>query len=122
MITLMFLPKRADAAVVIRAAYFRIHADGTLRGPDNGLTATYAHDGSWELGPRRYASFECTGPVYLRVTDVDGSRECLGPFDCVKVVRGAVLTQDKWLGAHATYGGGVSATDLWREIAFLTDR
>jgi len=118
----MFVPKRTDAAVLIRAAFSESMRDGTLRGPDNGLAATYADDGFWELGQRRYSSFECTRPVYLRVTDSDGSRECLGPYDRIKVAHGTVSTHDKWLGAHATSGGLICAEDLWREIAFLTDR
>ena len=119
MITLTFLPKRADAPVLIRGAYFRIRADGTLRGPDNELAASYAKDGLWELGHRLYSSFECTGPLYLRVTDADGHRENLGPYDFLKVTRGAILTHDNWLGAHAMCGQLASSADLWREIAFL---
>jgi hypothetical protein len=38
----------------------------------------------------------------------------------VKVVEGAVLTHDSWLGAHATRGGLGFPVDLWQEIAFLT--
>src|ERR1700749_1108461 len=83
LITLMFVPKRADATVLVRGAYFRICADGTLRGPDNAISATYA-DGLWELGHRRYTAFECKGPVHLRVTDANTRRENLGPYDFVK--------------------------------------
>ena len=49
-------------------------------------------------------SFECKGPVHLRVTDANTRRECLGPYDLVKVVRGAISTQDTWLGAYAAMG------------------
>ena len=119
LITLMFHPERSDSAVLVRGACFRIHSDGTLRGPDNAVSATYT-DGLWQLGPRRYQAFECAGPIFLRVTDKDGRRECMGPYDFVKVAEGAVLTHDSWLGAHATRGGLGSPVDLWREIAFLT--
>ena len=119
LITLMFLPKRSDPPMLIRGAYFRIRADGTLRGPDNELAASYAKDGLWELGRRTYSAFECTGPLYLRVTDTDGHRESLGPYDSLKVARGAISTHDNWLGAHAICGQLASSTDLWQEIAFL---
>ena len=119
LITLMFHPERSDSAVLVRGACFRIHSDGTLRGPDNAVSATYT-DGLWQLGPRRYQAFECAGPIYLRVTDKDGRRECIGPYDFVKVAEGAVLTHDSWLGAHATRGGLGAPVDLWQEIAFLT--
>ena len=115
----MFHPERADSAILVRGAYFRIRSDGTLRGPDNAVAATYT-DGLWKLGPRRYQAFECAGPIYLRVTGKDGRRECIGPYDSVKVVEGAVLTHDSWLGAHATRGGLGFPVDLWQEIAFLT--
>jgi hypothetical protein len=115
----MFHPERSDSAILVRGAYFRIRADGTLRGPDNAVAATYT-DGHWQLGPRRYQAFECSGTIYLRVTGKDGRRECIGPYDFVKVVEGAVLTHDSWLGAHATRGGLGFPVDLWQEIAFLT--
>jgi hypothetical protein len=116
----MFVPKRADATVLVRGAYFRICADGTLRGPDNAISATYA-DGLWELGHRRYTAFECNGPVHLRVTDASTRRECLGPYDFVKVVHGAIFTHGSWLGAHAPHGILGSPADLWQEVAFLLD-
>lgn len=118
-ITLTFHPERSESAVLVRGTYFRIHGDGTLRGPDNAVAATYA-DGLWQLGPRRYHAFECAGPVYLRVTSKDGRREYIGPYDFVKVVEGAVLTHDSWLGAHAARGGVSLPAELWQEIAFLT--
>jgi hypothetical protein len=114
----MFVPKRADATVLVRGAYFRICADGTLRGPDNVISATYA-DGLWELGHRQYAAFECKGPVHLRVTGASTRRECLGPYDSIKVARGAIFTHEGWLGAHAARGALGSPGDLWREIAFV---
>jgi hypothetical protein len=116
----MFVPKRADSTFLVRGAYFRICADGTLRGPDNAVSATYA-DGLWELGHRRYAAFECKGPVHLRVTGASTRRECLGPYDFVKVVQGAIFTHDSWLGAHAARGAISAPADLWQEITFLLD-
>jgi hypothetical protein len=120
LITLTFQPERSESAVLVRGTYFRIHGDGTLRGPDNAVAATYT-DGLWQLGPRRYHAFECAGPVYLRVTSKDGRRECIGPYDFVKVVEGAVLTHDSWLGAHAARGGVSLPAELWLEIAFLSE-
>jgi hypothetical protein len=114
----MFVPKRADPTVLVRGAYFRICADGTLRGPDNAVSANYI-DGLWELGHRRYTAFECKGPVHLRVTGVSTRRECLGPYDLVKVVQGAIFSDDNWLGAHASRGAINAPADLWHEITFL---
>jgi hypothetical protein len=119
LITLTFHPERSESAVLVRGTYFRIRPDGSLRGPDNGVAATYA-DGLWQLGPRRCHAFECAGPVYLRVTDKDGRRECIGPYDFVKVVEGAVMTHDSWLGSHTIRAGVSAPADLWQEIAFLT--
>jgi|SRR5690348_17084384 len=116
----MFVPKRADATVLVRGAYFRICADGTLRGPDNAVSATYA-DGLWELGHRRYTAFECKGPVNLRVTGASTRRECLGPYDFVKVVHGSIFTHDSLLGAHAARGILGAQADIWQEVTFLLE-
>ncbi|MGH8211548.1 MAG: hypothetical protein ACREU6_18520, partial [Steroidobacteraceae bacterium] len=70
--------------------------------------------------PRRYQAFECSRPVYLRVTGKDGRRECIGPYAFIKATEGAILTHDRCLGTHAARGGFNSPADLWHEIAFLT--
>jgi len=56
--------------------YFRICADATLRGSDNAIAARYS-ERLWQLGPRQYRSFECSGPVFLRVTEKEGNRDTI---------------------------------------------
>lgn len=103
----------------MRGAYFRICADGTLRGQDNAIASRYA-DGLWHLGHRRHVAFECPGPVYLRITGTNGRRECNGPYAFVRAAEGAIFTQGNCLGFHASRGQFGSETDLWREVTFLT--
>ncbi len=106
--------------VVVRGAHFRICADGTLRGPDNTVSARYL-DRLWHLGQRRHLSFECTGPVYLRVTNLRGQRECIGPYDSIRAADGAIYSVDNCLGMHAVRAEfGSETIDLWREVSFLT--
>jgi hypothetical protein len=120
LITLTFRPLLSESHVLVRAVYFRIGADGTLRGPDNDVAASYV-DGLWQLGHRRHVSFECEGPVYLRVTAADGRRECIGPCEFIRAAEGAIFTHDSCLGTYAPHGELSSALgDFWREIAFLT--
>jgi hypothetical protein len=111
---------QSGSVVVVRGAYFRICADGTLRGPDNTIAARYSA-GLWHLGPKRHTSFECAGPVYLRVTNSRGQRECLGPYASIKAADGAIYTQDGRLGVHAVRVELVSETvERWHEISFVT--
>ena len=99
--------------------HFRICADATLRGPDNTIAARY-RERLWQSGPRQYRSFECSGPVYLRVTNSDGSRERLGPYDLVKATEGAIFTREGCLGHHASTGDAGALEAIWREIALLS--
>ena len=99
--------------------HFRICADATLRGPDNAVAARYS-EGLWRLGQRQHRAFECGGPVYLRVTNSDGSRERLGPYDCVKAAEGAIFTHDSRLGMHASRAEAGLAAGVLQEIAFLS--
>jgi hypothetical protein len=116
LITLTFHPLHGESSVLVRGMHFRICADATLRGPDNAIAARYS-DRLWQLGPRQYRAFECSGPVYLRVTNSDGSRERAGPFNFIKATEGAIFTHDNCLGLHATArDAGVSAADIWQEI------
>lgn len=120
MITLSFRPLSNGSVVLVRGAYFRICADGTLRGPDNGVASRYI-EGLWHLGDRRHVAFECVGPVYLRVTGVNGRREGLGPYAFIKAAEGALFTQDSCLGVHAGRKEfGSTTLDRWREVAILT--
>ena len=106
--------------MVVRGAYFRICADGTLRGPDNTITARYS-DGLWRLGPKRHTSFECAGPVYLRVTNSRGERECMGPYPSIRAADGAIYSQETRLGVHAVRAQfGSEAIEVWLEISLVT--
>jgi hypothetical protein len=120
LIRLIFRPVHTESAVLVRGTYFRICADGTLRGPDNAVCAKYA-DGFWELAHRRHRAFECDGPVYLRLTKADGRRERIGPYDFVKAAEGAIFTRDSCLGVHDSNGKAAASVSLWQEIAFLTE-
>ena len=120
MITLTFRPLHGEASTLARGVYFRICEDGTLRGPDNAVTARYA-DRRWSLGQRHYREFECSGPIYLRVTDREDNRERLGPFDFVRASEGALFTHQSCLGMHAPGGALDASTYLWREVALLSE-
>lgn len=119
LIRLTFRPVHGESPVLIRGAYFRICADGALRGPDNAIAATYT-DGFWQLAQRRHRAFECEGPVYLRLMRADGLREGIGPYDFIKAAEGAIFTHDDCLGVHDARGRTLAAGSLWQEIAFLT--
>lgn len=120
MIILSFRPLQAGSAVLVRGAHFRICPDGTLRGSENTTAARYL-DGLWHLGPARYMSFECAGPVYLRVTNSRGRRECIGPYAPVRASDGAIYTQDGCLGIHvARAQPGAEMVEMWQEVSFLT--
>jgi hypothetical protein len=119
LITLTFRPLHGESAVLVRGMHFRICADATLRGADNAVAARFS-DQLWQLGPRQYRSFECSGPVYLRVTHSDGTRERVGPYDFIKAAEGAIFTQDSCLGRHSSPGDVTLLTSIWREIALLT--
>lgn len=120
MITLSFRALRGESLILVRGAYFRICGDGTLRGPDNDVTANYT-DGLWQLGRKQHTMLECRDAVYLRVTTSDGQRECIGPYECLKVARGAIFSNDTYLGAHTRGESYLPETDIWREIALLSD-
>lgn len=120
MITLSFRPLNGESVILVRGLYFRICADGTLRGPDNAVTASYV-DGLWRLGRRQHRMLECREAVYLRVTTSEGQRECIGPYECLKVAGGAIFSNETYLGAHTRGESYLQETDIWREIALLSD-
>jgi hypothetical protein len=119
LITLTFRPLHGESSVLVRGMHFRICADATLRGPDNAIAARYC-ERVWQLGPRQYRSFECSGPVYLRVTNSNGSRERVGPYDFIKATEGAIFTHDSCLGLHAPPGDAALLAAIWQEIALLS--
>lgn len=120
MITLTFRPLNGESVILVRGAYFRICADGTLRGPDNAVTASYT-DGHWQLGRKQHRMLECREAVYLRVTTADGQRECIGPYERVQVAGGAIFSNETYLGAHTRGESYLPESDIWREIALLSD-
>lgn len=109
-----------DSPTLVRGMHFRICADATLRGPDNAIAAHYSTR-LWLLGQRPYRAFECSGPVYLRVTNSDGSRAHLGPYSFIKAADGGIYTENSCLGLHATRAEAGFSPDVWREIALLSD-
>ena len=120
MITLAFRALNAESVVLVRGVYFRICADGMLRGPDNAVAASYI-DGHWQLGRKRHRTLECREAVYLRVTTSDGQRECIGPYECLKVTGGAIFSNDAYLGAHMRGESLLPEASIWREIALLSE-
>jgi hypothetical protein len=82
------------------------------------IMASYSN-GLWQLAHREHRSFECSGEVYLQVTATDGQRMCAGPYQAVKVSRGAIYSGDTWLGAHASADESDSSTDCWRHVGLL---
>jgi hypothetical protein len=119
LITLTFRRIDSKPPRLVRGTYFRICADGTLRGPDNSITASYA-DGFWRIAHRRHRAVDCDGPVYLRITGSDGCRQNSGPYESVRAADGAIFTHDNCLGAHASGLNPQVRPGLWREIVLLS--
>lgn len=105
--------------MIVRGAYFRISADGTLHGPDNAVVAKYL-DGLWQLMHGRHRVFDCRGPVFLRVTNSDGTRERVGPYEFVRAAGGAIFTHDSCLAVHDSRVQVGSSLAFCQEIAFLS--
>jgi hypothetical protein len=110
---------QGDSLILIRGMHFRICADATLRGPDNAIAAYYS-ERTWLLGSRRYRAFECSGQVYLRVTNSNGSRDHLGPYSFIKAADGGIFTAENCIGIHASWADSSISPDLWREVALLS--
>jgi hypothetical protein len=104
---------------MIRGAYFRICADGTLRGPDNAVVGTYLN-GLWQLTRGRHRAFDCSGPVFLRVTNSDGRCEHAGPYPLVKVKGGAIFADDSCLAVHDSRQETGSTVVPCREVVLLS--
>lgn len=119
MIRLTFLPAGSDAPALARAPYFRICADGTLRGPDNTIAAAHS-DRSWVFGQRRYRSFECEGPVYVRTRAADGSLVRLGPYEFLREAQGALYTRDTFLGIYLPCMAPVGRNERRQEVTLLS--
>lgn len=118
MITLTFRALSNDSVIFVRGTYFKICVDGTLRGPDNSVTASYT-DGLWQVARRQHRVLECRATVYLRVTTSDGRRKSIGPYECLRVTGGEIFSNDIYLGAHTRTDSRVPEVDIWTEIALL---
>jgi hypothetical protein len=106
--------------VLVRAAFFRICADRTLRGPESSVVATFTPYG-WRLGARSCREFEAVGPIFLRATCADGRRESSGPYDFIRAGEGALYTGGRCIGTYCLPSAvGISASE-WTEVALLTD-
>jgi hypothetical protein len=119
-ITLTFRAANGESVMLVRGVYFRICADGTLRGPDNAIAASYTN-GLWQLGRTRHRTLECREAVYLRITTSEGQRECMGPYEYLKVAGGDVFCDNTYLGAHSRGESYLSQAVIWREIALLSE-
>jgi hypothetical protein len=117
-ITLTFTPLTPASQVLVRAAFFRICSDSSLRGPDGSIVARYSN--VWHLGARSFREFRCSNSVYLRVTNQDGEREGLGPYDFVRAAEGALFTADQRLAAYSGPWGASAHAICWREVALLS--
>jgi hypothetical protein len=106
--------------IFVRGTYFRICTDGTLRGPDNAVTANYS-DGLWQVARRQHRVLECRAAIYLRVTSCDGGRKSIGPYECVRVAGGDIFSNDIYLGSHTRESSRSPEMDIWTEIALLPD-
>jgi hypothetical protein len=102
----------------VRGAYFRICADGTLRGPEGSLVASYTSQG-WRLGTRSCREFEALGPLFLRAHFADGRRQHLGPYEAVRAADGALFSRTRCIGIFCTNRAASPGLPEWNEIAFL---
>ncbi len=116
MISLVFT--FSGVPVHLRAPFFRICADNTLRGPESSVVATYTAYG-WTLGERKCREFEARGPVTLRAIASDGLAEHLGPYEMVRAEAGSLYAEGRCLGTYCVTRGA-SDGHQWREVALLS--
>jgi hypothetical protein len=117
-ITLFFSCKQPYNPVSVRAPFFRICVDATLRAPDGSIVATFSSR-RWRLGKRGCEDFTTSGPVLLRIKRYDGITEHLGPYELVRAADGALFTHGRCLGLHSSAPGVAPADDSWQEITML---
>ncbi len=104
--------------VFARAAYFRICADRTLRGPEGSLVATYTSRG-WHLGTRICREFAAASPLFLRAVCSDGRTEHLGPYENLRAADGALFNSSYCLGIFCANRAPVLEVPEWSEITLL---
>jgi hypothetical protein len=117
-LTLLFSCKQPHHPISVRAAFFRICMDATLRAPDGDIVATFSSR-RWRLGKKGCEEFTATGPVVLRIRRFDGVTEHLGPYELVRAADGALFTQGRCLGMHSSAPGAAPGDDSWEEITLL---
>ena len=97
MLRLNFRSIKGDAPTLTVATFFRFHADGTLRGPENYLVARCV-DGCWQLSGRMHRELDCEGPVKLRFSmGANDAPVMLGPFGHVRTAAGMLYGDDACL-------------------------
>jgi hypothetical protein len=104
--------------VFVRGAFFRISSNGTLRGPEGSLVATYT-DLGWRLGARHYREFEAVGPLFLRANHLGGRCERLGPYELVRAADGAVFGEGRCLGVFCLNRAMSPGIPEWSDITLL---
>jgi hypothetical protein len=107
--------------VFARGAFFRICADGTLRGPEGSLVATYGSLG-WRLAGRDYREFEAIGPLFLRAHRADRRAEVMGPYEIVRAGDGALFGHGRCLGSFCANRALSPGIPEWSEVALLERR
>jgi hypothetical protein len=117
-ITLIFSCRQPYNPVSVRAAFFRICEDATLRTPDGGVVAMFISR-RWRIGKRGCEDFTANGPTLLRVKRHDGVTEHLGPYELVRAADGALFTQGRCLGMHSSVPGAAPTDDSWDEVTIL---
>jgi hypothetical protein len=118
LITLAFSPLSPGSQVLVRASFFRICADSTLRGPESTLVATYASH-VWRLGVRRCREFQCNDMLFLRVRNAGGEQERLGPYQFVRAAEGALFASGKCLGIYSCKWNAENTAHRWDEVTLL---
>jgi hypothetical protein len=119
MLRLNFRSMQGDAPTLTVGAFFRFHADGTLRGPENYLVAVCV-DGCWKLSGRMHRELDCEGPVKLRYSM--GAKDVpttLGPFATLRTAAGMLYGDDACLNIIVP-GRSPGASGACHELTLLS--
>jgi hypothetical protein len=119
LITLTFSPQ-AGSQILVRAPFFRICPDATLRGPESSVVATYMAR-TWRLGARWCREFHCVDDLYLRVSPADGKQLLHGPYQYLRAAEGALFTGSTCLAIHSSEWNEESGGVRWNEITLLSN-
>ena len=119
MLRLNFRSIKGDAPTLTVATFFRFHADGTLRGPENYLVARCV-DGCWRLSGRMHRELDCEGPVKLRFSmGANDAPVMLGPFGHVRTAAGMLYGDDACLNIFVP-GRNPSTSAACHELTLLS--